>query len=165
MATLSTIAKDSVKKAKFDEQRFKDVSLYTLLADYKKEKAEVNKLRASERIKFVQRMAQKSDQEREVIQDLLAIGLAPYVMTNQDRIELAQEAQRLQEEVYREDEVFAQTGDDDVGVGQPHDYFDQGDEDNRGADNGDYGDYIGMPGNDGRDHDQPQINDDPERSI
>jgi hypothetical protein len=165
MATLSTIAKDSVKKAKFDEQRFKDVSLYTLLADYKKEKAEVNKLRASERIKFVQRMAQKSDQEREVIQDLLAIGLAPYVMTNQDRIELAQEAQRLQEEVFREDEVFAQTGDDDVGVGQPHDYFDQGDEDNRGADNGDYGDYIGMPGNDGRDHDQPQINDDPERSI
>jgi hypothetical protein len=165
METLSTITKDSVKKAKFDEQRFKDAALYTLLADYKKEKAEVNKLRAAERIKFVQRMAQKSDQEREVIQDLLAIGLAPYVMTNQDRIELAQEAQRLQEEVYKDDAAFDATGDADIGVGQPHDFFDDGDQDNRGADNGDYGDYVGMPGNDGRDHNQPQINDDQERSI
>lgn len=165
METLSTVGKDPVKKTRFEEQRFKDVALYTLLADYKKEKAEVNKLRASERIKFVQRMAQKSDQEREIIQDLLAIGLAPYIMTNQDRMELAKEAQRLQEEVYREEDVLADTGDADVGVGQPHDYFDQGDEDNRGADNGDYGDYVGMPGNDGRDHEQPQINDDQERSI
>jgi len=163
--TMATITKDAVKKTKFEAQRFNDVALYTLLADYKKEKAEVNKLRAAERIKFVQRMAQKSDQEREVIQDLLAIGLAPYVMTNQDRIELAQEAQRLQEEVYKEDDMIAETGDADVGVGQPHDYYDQGDEDNRGADNGDYGDYLGMPGNDGRDAVQPQINDDQESSI
>lgn len=163
--TLVSITKDSVKKAKFDEQRFKDVALYTLLADYKKEKAEVNKLRAAERIKFVQRMAQKSDQEREVIQDLLSIGLAPYIMTNQDRIELAQEAQRLQEAVFKEDDMIAETGDADIGVGQPHDYTDQGDEDVRGADNGDYGDYLGMPGNDGRDAVQPQINDDRESSI
>ena len=163
--TLSEVQKDPVKKTKFTEQRFKDVALYTLLADYKKEKAEFNKLRAAERMKFVQRMAQKSDQEREVIQDLLKIGLAPYIMTNQDRIDLAQEAQRLQEEVHRDDDMYRAVGDQDVGVGQPHDLFDQGDEDARGADNGDYGDYIGMPGNDGRDPYQPQITDDRESSI
>ena len=161
--TLTTITQDPVKRAKFDERRFKDVALYTLLADYTKEKAEVNKLRAAERIRFVQRMAQKSDQEREIIQDLLTIGLAPYIMTNQDRIEFAQEAQRLQEEVFREDE---QTDyDADTGVGQPQDYFDQGEEGPRGADNGDYGDYVGQPGNDGRDHEQPQQTDDPATSI
>jgi hypothetical protein len=162
--TLTTIAQDPVKRAKFDERRFKDVALYTLLADYTKEKAEVNKLRASERIRFVQRMAQKSDQEREIIQDLLAIGLAPYIMTNQDRMELAQEAQRLQEEVFREEDDVVDY-DIDTGVGQPQDYFDQGEEGPRGADNGDYGDYVGQPGNDGRDHEQPQQTDDPASSI
>ena len=163
--TLHDIQRDPIKKTRFTEQRFKDVALYTLMADYKKEKAEANKLRSSERMKFVQRMAQKSDQEREVIQDLLKIGLAPYIMTNQDRSELAQEAQRLQEEVYKDDAVYQAVGDEDVGVGLPRDQFDQGDEDARGTDNGDYGDYVGMPGNDGRDHEQPQMSDDVEQSI
>jgi hypothetical protein len=161
--TLTTITQDPVKRAKFDERRFKDVALYTLLADYTKEKAEVNKLRAAERIRFVQRMAQKSDQEREIIQDLLAIGLAPYIMTNQDRVEFAQEAQRLQEEVFREETEVEYEA--DTGVGQPQDFFDQGEEGPRGADNGDYGDYGGAPGNDGRDHEQPQMTDDPASSI
>lgn len=165
METLSAVQKDAAKRTKFEEQRFKDVALYTLLAEYKKEKAEANKLRADERMKFVQRMAQKTDQDREVIQELLKIGMAPYIMTNQDRESIAKEAQRLQEEVYRDEDMFQALGDEDVGVGQPHDYTDQGDEDARGADNGDYGDYLGVPGNDGRDHIQPEINDDPERSI
>jgi hypothetical protein len=112
--TLSEISKDPVKRAQLDERRFKDVALYTLLSDYKREKAEVNKLRASERMAFVKRMAQKSDQEREIIQDLLTIGLAPYIMTNQDRKEFAREAQRLQEEVYRDEaEVDAEAEEED----------------------------------------------------
>ena len=162
--TLSNIQKDPVKRTKLEEQRTKDIALYTLTADYKEEKANVNKLVASERMRFVQRMAQKSDAEREVIQQLLTIGLAPYIITRADREELARESERLREEVYR-DETLIQEGDDDVGVGQPRDQFEQGEEGVAGVDYGDYGDYVAMPGNDGRDHEQPQITDDPERGI
>jgi len=160
--SIVAIQKDVVKRTKLEEQRTRDVALYTLLADYNEEKAQVNKLRASERIKFVQRMAQKTDQDREIIGELLKIGMAPYIMTNRDREELAREAERLREEVFREDVILE---DADVGVGQPHDVFDQGDEDRRGADNGDYGDYVATPSNDGRDAVQPGIGDDRERSI
>jgi len=162
--TLSNIQKDPVKRTKLEEQRTKDIALYTLTADYKEEKANVNKLVASERMRFVQRMAQKTDAEREVIQQLLTIGLAPYIITRADREELARESERLREEVYR-DETLIQEGDDDVGVGQPRDQFEQGEEGLAGVDYGDYGDYVAMPGNDGRDHEQPQITDDPERGI
>lgn len=162
--TLSEVQKDDVKRTKLEEQRTKDVALYTLTADYKEEKANVNKLVASERMRFVQRMAQKNDAEREIIQDLLAIGLAPYIITRADREELARESERLREEVYR-DETLIREGDDDIGVGQPRDVFEQGEEGAAGVDNGDYGDYVGMPANDGRDYEQPQITDDFERSI
>ena len=161
---LAEVSKEPAKRAKLEEQRTKDIALYTLLADYKEEKANVNKLQSAERMRFVQRMAQKSDTEREIIQDLLRIGLAPYVITRSDREELAREAARLQEEVFR-DETLIQEGDAEVGVGQPRDVFEQGEEGAAGVDHGDYGDYVGMPGNDGRDHQQPQINDDPERGI
>ena len=162
--TLSEIQKDPVKRTKLEEQRTKDIALYTLTADYKEEKANVNKLVASERMRFVQRMAQKTDAEREVIQQLLTIGLAPYIITRADREELAREAQRLREEVYR-DETLIQEGDDEIGVGQPRDVFEQGEEGPAGVDNGEYGDYVAMPVNDGRDYEQPQITDDPERGI
>ena len=162
--TLSEIQKDPVKRTKLEEQRTKDVALYTLTADYKQEKANVNKLVAAERMRFVQRMAQKTDAEREVIQDLLAIGLAPYIISRTDREDLAREAERLREEVFR-DETLVQELDIEVGIGQPRDVFEQGDEGLAGVDNGDYGDYVGMPGNDGRDHEQPQMTDDQQRSI
>jgi hypothetical protein len=159
--TLAEVQRDAAKRTKLEELRTKDVALYTLTADYKEEKANVNRLVATERMKFVQRMAQRSDAEREVLQDLLRIGLAPYVISRSDREEFAREAERLREEVYR-DEHSTQ---EDTGVGQPSDFFEQGEEGPRGADNGDYGDYVGMPGNDGRDHEQPQQTDDPERAI
>jgi hypothetical protein len=162
--TLADVQKDTVKRTKLEELRTKDIALYTLTADYKEEKANVNKLVAAERMRFVQRMAQKTDSEREIIQELLRIGLAPYVITRADREELARETERLREEVYR-DEAVVQELDDEVGVGQPRDVFEQGEEGVAGVDNGDYGDYVGMPGNDGRDHEQPQITDDFERSI
>lgn len=162
--TLSKISNDATKRAKLEEQRNKDVALYTLLADYKDEKANVNKLQSAERMRFVQRMAQKSDTEREIIQDLLRIGLAPYVITRADREEMSREAVRLQEEVYR-DETIVQEMDPEIGVGEARDVFDQGDEPLAGTDNGEYGDYLGMPGNDGRDHEQPNFGDDADRSI
>jgi hypothetical protein len=161
---LSTVQKDAVKRTKLEEQRTKDIALYTLTADYKQEKANVNKLVASERMRFVQRMAQKTDTEREIIQDLLKIGLAPYIISRTDRQELARESERLREEVFRDESVLEEL-DAEVGVGQPRDAFEQGEEPPAGTDNGDYGDYVGMPGNDGRDHEQPQITDDQERSV
>lgn len=159
--TLAEVQRDAAKRTKLEELRTKDVALYTLTADYKEEKANVNRLVATERMKFVQRMAQRSDAEREVLQDLLRIGLAPYVISRADREEFAREAERLREEVYRDEQITQE----DTGVGQPSDFFEQGEEGPRGADNGDYGDYVGMPGNDGRDHEQPQQTDDPERPI
>lgn len=161
---LSDVQKDATKRTKLEEQRTKDIALYTLTADYKEEKASVNRLVAAEHMRFVQRMAQRTDTEREIIQDLLRVGLAPYIINRSDREEFAREAERLREEVYR-DERIVEGDDDEIGVGLPSDYFEQGEEGPRGADNGDYGDYLGMPGNDGRDHEQPQITDDFDRSI
>ncbi len=162
--TLAAVQSDTVKRTKLEEQRTKDVALYTLTSDYKQEKANVNRLVASERMRFVQRMAQKSDTEREIIQELLQIGLAPYIITRSDREELARESERLREEVFRDETIVAEV-DMEVGVGQPSDVFEQGEEGPQGTDNGDYGDYVGMPANDGRDHEQPQGTDDPNRSI
>ena len=163
--TLSQIQKDGAKRAKLEEYRTRDIALYTLTADYKEERASVNRLVAAERMQFVQRMAQKSDAEREVIQDLLKIGLAPYIMTRQDRTEFAREAERLREEVYR-DETAIERADADIGVGQPRDVGEQGDEPVAGIDHGEYGDYVG----DGDDGDaggerQPQIGDDERNTI
>lgn len=162
--TLAEVQKDPVKRTRLEEQRSRDIALYTLTADYKEEKANANRLVSAERIKFVERMARKTDTEREIIQDLLKIGLAPYVITRRDREELAREAERLREEVYRDEELIQEV-DIEVGVGQARDVFEQGEEPPAGVDNGDYGDYVGMPGNDGRDYEQPQVTDDPERSI
>jgi hypothetical protein len=162
--TLAEVQKDPIKRTKLEEQRTKDLALYTLTADYKQEKANVNKLVASERMRFVQRMAQKTDTEREILQDLLRIGMAPYVISRADREELAKEAERLREEVFR-DEAVVEELDDELRVGQPRDVFEQGEEGAAGVDHGEYGDYVGMPSNDGRDHEQPQINDDQERSV
>jgi hypothetical protein len=163
--TLSEIQKDPAKRAKLEEARVKDIALYTLTANYKEEKANVNRLVAGERMQFVQRMAQKSDAEREIIQDLLKIGLAPYIITRQDRQEFAREAERLREEVYR-DELAIEQADPDTGVGQPRDGEEQGEEPPQGADHGEYGDYVGDGDDgDGGGFQQPQLGDDERGSI
>jgi hypothetical protein len=155
----ATLQKDPVKVAKFNEARSKDVALYTLLADYKEEKAQSLKLRATERLNFVNEMAQRTDMEREIIGDLLKIGLAPYIITNRDRAFEARQAEALQDILKRK------PVEEEVGVGKPQDQFDQGDETAAGTDNGNYGDYLAVPINDGRDYEQPSITDDTETSI
>ncbi len=154
---LAAMQQDPVKTAKLTEARTKDVALYTLLADYKDEKAQATRLRATERLNFVEEMSKRSDFEREVIGDLLRIGLAPYIITNRDRDIFARQAEQLQTEIA--------TRNDEEGVGQARDYTDQGDVEVPLVDGGDYGDYNALPTNDGRDYVQPDLNDDPERSI
>jgi hypothetical protein len=152
---LNQIQADPVKRTKFEELRNKDVALYTLFADYKEDKASVNKLRATERMKFVENMARKTDMEREILTDLLRIGMAPYIITNRDREVFAQQAERLRRAI---DDM----GDEDIGVGQPNDYYDQGE---GNPDQGNYGDYMNAPNVDGRDMEQPALDDDEDTSI
>jgi hypothetical protein len=143
-----------------DVDRTKDIALYALTANYKEEKALTNKLRATERLKFVEEMSKRSDAEREVIGDLLKKGLAPFIITNADRYEYANAAQELQRQM--EGYVSERDEGEETGVGMPHDFEDQGE---GGTDAGNYGDYYAAPGNDGRDDIQANILDDPENPI
>jgi hypothetical protein len=119
----------------------------------------VNKLRASERLKIVTEMAKKSDAEREVVGDLLKIGLAPYIMTVQDRAIFAREAERLVDVLAAEEQEF-----EDQGVGLARDVQEDGEENEFvGADHGDYGDRAALP--EGQDYREPALGDDAERSI
>jgi hypothetical protein len=159
---LNQIQSSAAKNNRLEQMKTTDVALYTLTAVYTEQKKEVNKLRAKERLTLVERLARKSDQERQDISELLQIGLAPYIMTNQDRVLFAREAERLSEQV-RADATREETQkDEDTGVGLPRDFFDQGEGD---ADRGDYGDYYNQPGTDGRDADQPGLGDDGNTAI
>ena len=164
---LSTLQKDPAKVERLEQMKEKDIALVSLLSDPREQKAGVNRLRAQERLTFVDRMAQKTDQEREVIGDLLRVGLAPYIITNRDRALFAQEAEALGRQIRVEDESFDVVEEvPEEGVGQPRDFFDQGESNAAaGPDFGDYGDYTAEPRNDGRDPEGYTLNDDPESSI
>lgn len=152
---IKSIQEDPVKQAKLNELLSKDVALYTLLADVKEQKEAANKLRASERLQFVQKMSEKTDQEREVIGELLKIGLAPYIISNKERELFARTAEKLQQELQQEETDLTR----EVARG----YEDDGDEFVGGVDNGDYGDQQAYP--EGQDYRQPSFNDDQETSI
>ena len=140
---------------KVEQLASKDVTLFCLLADYTKSKAEARKVRATERITYVQRMANFTDLEREVNMELAKRGMAPTIIALAERTELGRgvDLSHLM----------------DIGVGLPQDTEDQGDiaQSNAGAgvDNGNYGDYAAVPVNDGRDPQETSLLDDPERSI
>ena len=145
-------------RARLEEMRTKDITLYILQANYSDQKREANKLRASERLKIVTEMAKKSDAEREVVRDLLELGLAPYIMTNKDRGIFAREAERLQDVLVVEEEEI----DFEQGVGLARDLHDDGEENEEvGVDHGDYGDRAALP--EGRDYPEPAL--DGERPI
>lgn len=149
---LQQIQSDPVKRTRFEQEKTKDVTLYALLADFKEEKANVNKLRTKERLKIVAELASRSDQERQILGDLLRIGIAPYIITNRDREIFARESEALADASGVDDELLET--DAEVGVGNPLDIYDQGDVPVQGIEGGDYGDYTAQPMNDGRD--QPQ---------
>jgi hypothetical protein len=165
---LASVQSDETKRTELLKMASRDVTLFMSLADYKTEQANVNKLRATERLTFVDRMSKKNDQERDTVRELLQIGLAPYIITTQDRGLFAQEAETLQDQIARdrrrlEEFLDEDAGDAEVGVGRPRDVDDQDDPPPGGADNGDYGDNAGLP--EGRDQQQPQIYDDGEEGV
>jgi hypothetical protein len=132
-----------------------DVTVFCLLADYTKSKAEARKVRATERITYVQRMANFTDLEREVNMELAKRGMAPVILALEERKELGRGVD-LSHLV-------------DVGVGLPQDTEEQGDigQANAGAgvDHGNYGDYNAVPFREGRDPYEASVLDDPARSI
>ena len=162
---LSDIQAVAAKRTQLEERRTQDVAIYLLQADYKEEKSQANKLRATERLKIVDDLKRKSDTERDLIQQLLAIGAAPYLVTRADREMFAREAELLQEQIRAEEDELnrAEDADGEVGVGLARDYEDDGDEDERGVDHGDYGDRAGLPID--RDYPEAGLLDDPSRSI
>lgn len=140
---------------KVEQLASKDVTLFCLLADYDKARSEARKVRATERITYVQRMANFTDMEREVNMELAKRGMAPTIIALAERTELGRtvDLSHLM----------------DIGVGLPQDTEEQGDisQSNAGAgvDNGNYGDYGAVPINDGRDPQEASLLDDRERSI
>ena len=160
---IATAQSTPARKTQLEEARTMDAALYVLQAEYTEQKKEVAKLRARERHTIVDDLKVRSDSDRELIRDLLQIGLAPYIVTLQDRAMFAREAEHLREMMADEDERLAV--DDDIGVGLTRDYEDDGSLPfaNAGADYGDYADRAPLPVD--RDYPEATVWDDRASSI
>lgn len=135
------ISKDPLTKTRLDAMKKNDLALMMLTADVKKAAEITNTLKAKERITFTERFRMMTDADREITKELVDRGLAPYIITKQDRVLFAREVSEEQEEK------------EDIGVGRPVDYENQGElpinEDI--VERGNYGDYSNAANNDGRD--------------
>jgi hypothetical protein len=138
---LSTLVRDPVKKRAYEELRDKDIALFALLASLKEATTETNTLRAKERHLFTDRMRDMTDSQRQITKDLLDRGMAPHILTNADRDLFASQLER--------ELIPLAEPDIDTGVGAPRD---APDDDDRNADQGDYGDHMAQ-GNRERDQD------------
>lgn len=160
------ILSSPVKRKRFEELRQKDVTLLMLSAQIDAEMAAVNRVLARQRKTFVQRMAEKTDFEREIIEELKRRGMAPIIITTEDRelfaAEIENELRPLREFVEEEAEV-AEAG--DAGVGAPQVAEEEEETGGRNMDSGDYGDLAPRPAVDGRDPFVTTLLDDPESSV
>jgi hypothetical protein len=136
------ISKDPLTKTKLDGMKKNDLALMMLTADVKKAAEVTNTLKAKERITFTERFRMMTDADREITKELVDRGLAPYIITKQDRVLFAREVAEQQEEK-----------DEEVGVGRPIDYEEQGELpiNQDLVERGNYGDYSNAANNDGRD--------------
>lgn len=75
----------------------RDLDLNMILLTKEKAEKEVETLRSLERETFKQRMKKLSDKDRETIKLMLDIGIAEYIITNEDRRMFAKELQVKQE--------------------------------------------------------------------
>jgi hypothetical protein len=154
--TLKEIEKDPLTKTRLMSLMKTDVSIVMLTADLAEAKRITNTLKAKERTNFTDRLRNMTDTDREITKELIDRGLAPTIITREDRAMFAREIA----ETEREEDA-------ETGVGRPVDYQDQGDLPVAGdvEERGNYGDYSNAPGNDGRDHEQPDQFDDDERGV
>ena len=135
------ISKDPLTKTRLDAMKKNDLALMMLTADVKKATEVTNTLKAKERITFTERFRMMTDADREITKELVDRGLAPYIITKQDRVLFAREVAEEQAE------------NEDIGVGRPIDYEDQGElpVNQELVERGNYGDYSNAANNDGRD--------------
>lgn len=141
------ITKDPLTKTRLDVMKKNDLALMMLTADVKKAAEITNTLKAKERITFTERFRMMTDADREITKELVDRGLAPYIITKQDRVLFAREVAEQQEE------------NEDVGVGRPVDYENQGELpiNEEIVERGNYGDYSNAANNDGRDHEDAHM--------
>jgi hypothetical protein len=151
------IQKDPITATQFNESLKTDVTMVLLTASPKDAKRITNTLKAMERTKFTERLRNMTDTDREITKELIDRGLAPTIITRDDRMLFAREVAGTEQE---EDDT-------EVGVGRPVDYQDQGDLPVPGdvEERGQYGDYANAPNNDGRDDRQADQFDDDERGV
>jgi hypothetical protein len=144
---LKEIEKDPITKTKLNTLLKSDATLILLTADLKEAKRVTNTLKAKERISFTDRLRNMTDTDREITKELIDRGLAPTIITREDRALFAREVAQTEQM------------EDDVGVGRPVDYQEQGDLPVLGdvEERGNYGDYSNAPNNDGRDDIQPDM--------
>jgi hypothetical protein len=144
---LQEIQKSPVKMKKFSELRNTDITLLMLSAKIDLEMAAVNRVLARQRKTFVQRMAEKSDFEREIIEELKRRGMAPIIITTEDRELFASEIEnelRPRTEFESVEAELEVPGDEGVGLPQAP----EGPEEEAPGlvvDAGDYGDLAPLP--------------------
>jgi hypothetical protein len=138
--TIATIMRSPEMRRAYEQLREKDIALFALMASLKDARTETNTLRAKERHLFTDRLREMTDSQRQITKDLLDRGMAPYIITNEDRDVFAQQLERELEPLLEPD---------DVGVGAPRD---APDDDDFNVDEGDYGDHTAR-GNRERDRD------------
>jgi hypothetical protein len=163
---LREIQSSPVKRKQFEELRRSDIVLLMLSAKIDAELAAVNRVMARQRKTFVQRMGEKTDFEREIIDELKRRGMAPIIITTGDREMFAAEIENELRpvRVFAEEEAEVAEG-GDYGVGAPQVAEEEEETGGRNADAGDYGDLAARPDTDGRDPFVATVLDDPETSI
>lgn len=163
---LREIQSTPVKRVRFEDLRQKDLGLLMLAAQIDREVAAVDRVLARQRKTFVQRMGEKTDFEREIIEELKRRGMAPVIITTEDRelfaAEIENELRPLREFSAEEAEV-AEGG--DYGVGAPQVYEEEEEMGTRNVDAGDYGDLAARPDVDGRDPFMTSVLDDRDTSV
>jgi len=123
----------------------RDLTLRMILVTKEEATKEDSVLRATEREVFKKRMRTMNDTERQITKMLLDIGIAPYIITNEDREFFSREYQYPDPSAeYTADQLALDVDRPEEGYNAERDYVDNGDLPI--ADNGqqlevDYGDY------------------------
>ena len=115
---MKDIGKEALTKTKYMNMKKDDLTLMMLTADVKDAAAVTSSLKAKERIKYTERLRLMTDAEREITKDLVDRGLAPYIITVQDRILFAKEAAEKEAEYALDPDVGVgrSVDDDDLGL-------------------------------------------------
>ena len=149
---------DMIKKTpalarEFDKKIRSDPTIVTLSSKLTTQKEEVSRISATERMAVLKANSKMTDIERDVNTQLTRIGMAPILITLEDRDKFAANT----------DEEEADQMEREVGVGLVQDY---GLDDGEGRANAAAGHYGDLPGRfEGRDVNIPGFADDPERGI